>query len=158
MVAVRNIKNAMESEKVSVGVELLSVDDLPAAQEFYNSVGYKSGIAPGCDIAAARIGGEIVGLSMICHENEMLVLRGMQVDPTFQRQGIGRQILERTKELLSDRECWAIPYDHLENFYGTVGFVRVDEEEAPEFLKERIGGYRQIRPDKEFVIMKCHGA
>ena len=49
------------------------------------------------------------------------------------------------------------PDGYLENFYGEIGCVRAEELEVSEFLRERIGEYHKLRPDKKFVIMKCYG-
>lgn len=50
------------------------------------------------------------------------------------------------------RLTYCIPYDHLENFYGLIGFKIINEEDVPAFLQERIQEYRKRNTDK-FMIM-----
>jgi N-acetylglutamate synthase-like GNAT family acetyltransferase len=85
------------------------------------------------------------------------MLPGMRVKPEFQRQGIGAQILEEVQLVLEDQECFAMAYAHLENFYGRIGFRKIDKREAPAFLWERIETYRTENPQQEFILMRKSG-
>jgi GNAT superfamily N-acetyltransferase len=66
----------------------------------------------------------------------------MQVLPEFQRQGIGRKLLEGCLPRISGSVCYCIPWRYLERFYGSVGFSRIEIEEGTRFLVERLARYR----------------
>lgn len=123
-------------------------------KDFYKSVGYKHNIDSACTFIGAFLNEEIIGLVRICPEGGVLMLRGMQVKPGLQQRNIGKKMLVEVSELLKGKECYGIPYDYLENFYGLIGFKKIAESEAPEFLQKRIESYRKKRPDKDFIIIK----
>jgi N-acetylglutamate synthase-like GNAT family acetyltransferase len=80
----------------------------------------------------------------------------MQVDPRFQRQGVGKRILQRFTSLLEEKaisESYCLAYAHLENFYGTIGFKKIEGSEAPMFLQERLVEGGRMQPDKPFILM-----
>ncbi len=128
--------------------------DIDQVREFYKKVDYDSYINPECRIVVARHDGEIIGVARVCMENSIRMLRGMEVAPEFQRQGIGSRILLLINSILKNQECLVLPYGHLEYFYSQIGFKKIKEEDSPGFLQERIAGYRQEMPDKTFIIMK----
>jgi GNAT superfamily N-acetyltransferase len=60
----------------------------------------------------------------------------------MRRRGIGTQLLEAAELLIGGRECLCIPHRHLQSFYGRIGFMVIDESEAPSFLRARWAEYR----------------
>lgn len=135
-------------------IEKAKSDDLEKVQEFYRSRNYNQAINSECTISVARINGEIIGVVRICLESNVLILRGMQIKPEFHRQGIGSKMLAEVKKILEEKECFGIPYKHLEKFYDQIGFKKIEEQKAPDFLRKRIIEYRQKYPEKSFVLMK----
>ena len=126
--------------------------DLQAVNDFYktrNYVGADSG-----DIVMAAIDqGNIVGAVRLCTENGVLVLRGMQIADNWQRQGVGTAMLRKLDESIGERECFGIPYPHLEKFYGQIGFQFIDIADAPAHLQARIQEYRE-KKGKEYRMMR----
>lgn len=117
--------------------------DLSAAQRFYGQCGYGGGaIADDDKVLLAEAGGEIVGIGRLSHQHGVLCLRGMQVAATLRGNGIGKRILQRLATTIGTEECWCLPYEHLEGFYGSAGFLAIDQSAMPEFLRERLDGYR----------------
>jgi GNAT superfamily N-acetyltransferase len=115
--------------------------DLLAAQQFYESRGYGgAAIAPSDFVVLAKRHDEIMGIGRLCQEQELLWLRGMQVEPEFQRQGIGTRILQRLVQEIGDQWCCCLPYDHLTDFYQQAGFVQV-KENLPLALRSRLASY-----------------
>lgn len=43
--------------------------------------------------------------------------------------------------LLQGRECYGLPFDHLMDFYGSIGFAAISVENAPPHLRERYHAY-----------------
>jgi GNAT superfamily N-acetyltransferase len=128
--------------------------EINRVRKFYRLTGYKREVGPGDVVIGASRGDDLVGAVRIANEHGVQVLRGMRVKPEFQRQGIGAQILEEVRLVLEGRECFAIAYAHLENFYGRIGLRKIDEREAPAFLRERIETYRTENPQQGFILMR----
>jgi GNAT superfamily N-acetyltransferase len=130
------------------------VGEINRVRKFYQLTGYKGEVGPGDVVIGASRGDDLVGAVRVANEHGVQVLRGMRVKPEFQRQGIGARILEEVRLVLEGRECFAIAYAHLENFYGRIGFRKIDEREAPAFLRERIETYHTENPQQEFILMR----
>lgn len=135
-------------------IEKAKSDDLEKVREFYRSRNYSQAISSECTIVVARIREEIIGVVRICSENGILVLRGMQIKPEFQRQSVGSRMLGEIRKILEDQDCFAIPYGHLEKFYGQIGFKKIDVQKVPDFLQKQIVKYREKHPDRSFILMK----
>jgi len=115
-----------------IDVVVANKDELPAAQRFYESRGYcGAAIVPSDFVVLAKRLDKIAGIGRLCQERELLWLRGMQVEPQFQRQGIGTKILQRLDQEIGNRWCCCLPYDHLVSFYRQAGFESTVENLPP---------------------------
>lgn len=137
-----------------VEIRRAAAEDIPRAREFYAERGYGGGIAPDDTVLLAERGGDLIGIVRLAPEEGEIVLRGMQVHPSHQRQGIGLQLLAAVEGALGNRTCYCIPYAHLKDFYGRIGFAVVDPADAPPFLRARVEGYRVRFAGKEFLLMR----
>jgi hypothetical protein len=54
---------------------------------------------------------------------------------------------------LGEQRCFCIPYAHLTDFYGRIGFEVAEPQPAPAFLAERLESYRALGDGKEYVLM-----
>lgn len=128
----------------------------PIVDLFYEQEG-KSHRARNSDLFfAAFIENTIVGVCRFCVEENTPMLRSMIVHAPLRSHKIGAKILESFAQYLDKnnyRSTYCIPYDHLEKFYGLIGFKVIKEEDAPAFLQERIQGYRERNPEA-FMIMR----
>src|SRR5207244_11618775 len=86
-----------------------------------------------------------------------VVLRGMQVHPRFQRQGIGKRLLETVAQERDGKGCFCIPYPHLVGFYGGIGFHVMEPAKAPTFLRLRLEKYRDRGDGNDYLIMRREG-
>lgn len=111
--------------------------DLGEVKAFYSHCGYGGGLKKEDLILIARSKSQLVGVVRLCPEQSALVLRGMQVITPFQRQGIGKQLLETCTQHLGNRICYCIPWTHLRLFYQRGGFEEVASAEVPNFLRKR---------------------
>jgi N-acetylglutamate synthase-like GNAT family acetyltransferase len=127
---------------VSVEVRLGTADDLPAVAELYLEWGYRSSASPDDTLIIAEHDRRVVGVVRLAIEHDHMVLRGMRVQPAFQRTGVGTRMLELLVKQLKKRECFGIPYEHLLTFYGRAGFREIEANGAPTFLVERAASYR----------------
>ena len=140
------------------------------AQQFYESRGYGgAAIVPSDFVVVAKEMGKIVGIGRLCLEQELLWLRGMQVEPNLQKNGIGTMILQRLDQEIASRWCCCLPYSHLVNFYRKAGFEQT-EENLPPALSSRLASYLsrglkvvamvktpQSRPNNSFNPMPLRG-
>jgi N-acetylglutamate synthase-like GNAT family acetyltransferase len=120
---------------------------------FYEQCGYHYEPQSDEEIVVAKIGEDIVGAVRLCHENGVLVLRGMQVRDDQRGHGLGTKMLQELQAVIGDRECYCLPYAHLGNFYGQIGFEIVGEDDVPDFLRERIQSYRNKKNGKSYMLM-----
>jgi N-acetylglutamate synthase-like GNAT family acetyltransferase len=117
-------------------------DEMERIAAFYRANEYGPTIRPTDVIVIAENDRKLCGAVRLCEENNSLVLRGMRVLERMRRQGIGTQLLEAAELFIDDRECFCIPHRYLQSFYGRIGFVVIDESEAPPFLQARCTEYR----------------
>jgi Acetyltransferase (GNAT) family len=94
------------------------------AQTFYACVGYSGIVTTDCIVVSAKCGDNIVGVVRLAPENGVLVLRGMMIAPSYQRQRIGTRMLWEVSKVLGARECFCLPHAWLEGFYGVSNLPR----------------------------------
>ena len=129
--------------------------ELELVRAFYLASGHSGVLGPGDRVLIAEAGGEIVAAVRLCVEDGVQVLRTTRVRPDFQRRGIGRLLLRRFVTMLDEgRDCFCIPYAHLEGFYGEVGFAAVPPDALPPHLATRLAQYRRERPTVAVIAMR----
>ena len=104
----------------------------------YNVIGYTGGIKDEDIGFLATIEDKPVGAVRLSYENNVHVLRGMMIDPEYQRQGIGKELLKAIDPVIGDEQCYCINPPHLKKFYGSIGFGEIKKEDAPSFLVKRL--------------------
>ena len=127
---------------MSVTVRLGTADDLAQVADLYTEWGYRSAAHPNDTLIDAEHDHRIVGVVRLTVEHGHRMLRGMRVQPAFQRTGVGTQMLSLAARHIGDRECFGIPYSHLLPFYAKIGFAEIAPADAPPFLVERAESYR----------------
>lgn len=115
--------------------------DIQDIKVFYNQCGYGGSMREEDSILIAQSEEKIVGVVRLCPESGFFVLRGMQVLAPFQRQGIGKRLLQACAKQLVDQVCYCIPWQHLRSFYQQAGFQEVSAVEVPVLLRERFDDY-----------------
>lgn len=111
-------------------------------ETFYRERKYRGVLSSEAIVVVAARGPDLVGVGRVQTEEGVSVLRGMRMDPPFQRRGIGARILSQLLAEVGNRSCYCIPYSHLRGFYGRAGFTEVDSAAAPSFLRDRLVDYR----------------
>ena len=126
---------------MSVTIRIAHANDFNRILAAYQAWDYSAGMVPD-DIAwLAEVADELVGVVRIAPESGTLVLRGMRIAEQWRRRGIGSQMLRIVSAWLGRRECYCIPYTHLIDFYGQIGFVETPPAAAPQFLASRLEEY-----------------
>ncbi len=139
-------KETFESEKdvmPAISIHEASEAEHPDIAAFYERCGYLGGLDVNDTILVAALAGSMVGVVRLCSEQRVVVLRGMQVLPDFQRQGIGLGLLDKCLSRVNDAICYCIPWTYLEQFYESGGFERCEPGDVPGFLSTRFSGYLQ---------------
>jgi predicted N-acetyltransferase YhbS len=137
-----------------VVVRLGAPRDLAAVEAIYREWRYRGGVQPEDGLVVADDGGRVVGVVRLTREHGCTMLRGMRLQPGYQRGGIGTRMLRLFVQQLDD-ECFCVPYAHLLDFYGQVGFRVVARADAPLFLAERARTYEA--EGLEVAIMRRPG-
>ncbi len=132
-------------------ISVAGESELTEIEAFYASVGYTGGALPADTILVACDRERITGVVRLCEEFEHLVLRGMYVASDQQRSGIGQALLRELSSRVGTRECWCIPFTHLRDFYGRIGFAEVASRKAPRFLKDRHARY--LKEGGDMIVM-----
>jgi GNAT superfamily N-acetyltransferase len=132
-------------------------EEFSRAVNFYAERRYGGGIRPEDAVLLAEHDGELVGIVRLTAEEGVVVLRGMQVHPRFQGQGIGKRLLATVAHELGSRGCFCIPYAHLVGFYGRIGFHVIKPAKAPTFLRLRLERYQDRADGNEYLIMRREG-
>lgn len=134
-------------------IEIKTIDQslFEEAKKFYESVGYLGGIQPDDIVVGAFLNSQMIGVVRLAFENSFVVLRGMQVLEKFQRRGIGALIIQKLESHIKE-ECFCLPYDWLEGFYGQIGFIKIDPQQAPDHLKKRFHENQKKHP--HLIVMK----
>lgn len=115
--------------------------ELGDVASLYAEAGYGAAIDPADIVIVAKDCGVLAGAVRLCTEEEVTVLRGMQILSAFQRQGIGSRLLAACVPFLDRRQAFCLPYAHLVTFYAAAGFELAADAELPDFLKRRRDAY-----------------
>lgn len=121
--------------------------DVTRVNDYYETHRRSRGANAGDFILLAEDDGRLIGVVRLCREQGHLVLRGMSIQRDYRRQGLGTRMLRQLVEHIGDRDCFSLPWAHLEGFYGVIGFERVADEHLPAFLRERLRNNREQMED-----------
>ncbi|MDA8794033.1 GNAT family N-acetyltransferase [Bacteriovoracaceae bacterium] len=131
-----------------------SNESLQEISKFYESLGYGGGVKDNDDIFLTYLKEELICSVRLVEENSVIVLRGMFMLERFRGKGRGKDILNSLIPYLDQKEqdCYCIPKSNLEKFYGSIGFNKINLNESPPFLKDRLTEYLNKGFD---VILMC---
>jgi GNAT superfamily N-acetyltransferase len=128
-------------------------EEYPAIIEHYLFCSYRGGIEPDDLAVIAAENDNIAGVVRICFEQGEKVLRGMYIKPAFRGNGLGKRMLSFLKETVDLHGCYCIPFSYLEGFYGSIGFRKINSDEAPGFLAGRYKKYAALW-DRPMIMMR----
>ncbi len=118
---------------MSIEVRRAMAEDISRAQNFYAERRYGGGIRPEDAVVLAERDGELVGIVRLAAEEGVVVLRGMQVHPRLQRQGIGRRLLATVAQELDGRRLLLHPVCASRRFLSRNRVPRDRTGEGPDF-------------------------
>ncbi len=123
---------------------------------FYKSCDRQTQLNEVDHVVIGRLQSEIVVVVRLCLEDDIYVLRTMQVKDDLQGKGIGRLALDNFTQLLKEQSVeriYCMPYAHLEYFYGLIGFKKIELDQAPLFLQKRFEDFHKRHSDKQVILM-----
>ncbi len=135
-----------------VQIRIARPDERGRVLSIYAMLGYRRTVDPADTVWLAESAEDAVGIVRVAAEQGTLVLRGMRIAEHAHRQRLGTRMLQAIAKWLQDRECYCVPYPHLVEFYGQIGFTVLEPAAAPAFLAERVAEYR--RSGQEAILMR----
>jgi N-acetylglutamate synthase-like GNAT family acetyltransferase len=126
---------------MNVKIRQANADELEKVNAFYKSCGYYASANPADVAYVAEDEDSIIGAVRLSIENKIPVLRGMFVDKKYQRKGIGKLMLFHFEKALPNQDCFCLPFSHLVDFYGIIGFRQIDKSDLPPHLQQRLEQY-----------------
>lgn len=137
----------MDLHSTTITFRLAQARDHDDVELFYKEHAYKASDHTGERIVLAESGGRIVGALRLVEEQGCLVLRGLRVREALRRKGVGSGLMAAAAVFIGAQVCYMIPFRHLERFYARYGFTRLQIEQAPLFLQERLAKYHAMGLD-----------
>lgn len=146
-------------------VQISQIEDiqLPLVNRFYKDCRYSAKAGRGEVVFVARVSeGQSLPANKIIaavrfqkKADDWWFLRSMCVAPECRGQGVGQQLLAGLKTFLAERPCFCYPFNHLEAFYGLLGFELTETEQIhlqPSFMSEPFERY--TRQGRKIILMQ----
>lgn len=127
----------------------------PLIKQFYKQVNYFNQVGRKDEVYCLRDtsdGNAIVAAVRLVKTADYLILRSMVVAPASQRQGLGKLFLQQVIAQLGKRTCWCYPFEWLEDFYKSAGFICIEPEKAPLLIHTKYQQY--LAQGRKLLIMR----
>ena len=128
--------------KPDITIRIARPDEYDDVALAYRLWGYRGGVLPSDVVFVAHAGNELIGIVRRTVEHGTMMLRGMHVAPDWRGRGVGTLLQGAFEADLPPGPCVCMPYVYLEPFYAVIGFERMAEADAPQFLLDRLAQYR----------------
>ncbi|WP_444930154.1 GNAT family N-acetyltransferase [Microbulbifer sp. SSSA002] len=110
-------------------VQWLTDIEIPLANKFYRTHGFRGKAKRHEDCGVVRSErGEVIACGYLRRYETFKLLAGVAVAADYRGQGVARQLLALLAERF-DSDTYTFPYAHLEPFYSSLGFKRVDVDD-----------------------------
>ena len=131
-------------EKTDMKIEELQPVAFPLANRFFKANGHKGKARGDERVFVLRDDNDAIKAALrACPRESGFLLRSVQVDCRDYRQGLGQLLVSETVKQLQPVSCWCYPHSHLQTFYEKNGFSLIDENKAPEEIRQPFIRYRQ---------------
>ena len=138
-----------------ISFESVLPSHFPLIKQFYKASNYFSQVGRKDEVYCLRDrpnGNAIVAAVRLVKTADYLILRSMVVSPDYQRRGLGTYFLQHISSRLNQRTCWCYPFEWLETFYQTSGFICITPENAPLLIHTKYQQY--LQQGRKLLIMR----
>lgn len=125
----------------NITIKKADIHELQQVKRFYREHKMRPQAAKRDDVYIATLNNKVIGALRLCLYDDAWLLRSMCVQTRLRGQGIGKYMLDCIRDILSEKQCYSFPYQHLEHFYQQAGFKIISAEEAPESIAEKYNDY-----------------
>lgn len=135
--------------------EAVPASHFPLIRQFYKQASYFNQVGRKDEVYCLRDrlnGNAVVAAVRLVKTADYLILRSMVVSPACQRQGLGKFFLQQVMAQLENRTCWCYPFEWLEDFYRTSGFISIQPEKAPLLIHTKYQQY--LEQGRKLLIMR----
>lgn len=150
----------INSAPIQCDIEHVAPIQFPLVNRFYKRSGYRVSCGRLEHVYCLRA--TIDGLSSIIaaarflpQESQYYLLRNLCVDQHWRRRGLARRLMQSALKQLETRSCYCFAQGNLQNFYESLGFVMLSEEDAPHDIARRYQGYSQSQRD--LILLRLNG-
>jgi len=147
------------SEQNELELVQATPEELWRLNRFYKRNGHKGKAREQDSCFWLQEGEQIVAALRLTVEDDFCLMRGLWVDQHRQRQGLGSELIQRSRPYWPDKPCYCFPYAHLQGFYSRLGFSQDTEQRSPQKLRNRLSGY--LKRGETLLLMgisqdSCH--
>jgi predicted GNAT family N-acyltransferase len=128
---------------------------LTQVKRFYREHKMKAQAPKTDDIYIALLNNKLIGALRLCPYENSWLLRSMCIKTDMRGKGIGRFMLNQLTTIFHEKQCYCFPFNHLENFYKTVGFEKIPTGDAAEIIEKKYTGY--LANGKKILLMQFRG-
>lgn len=130
--------------KVVMHIEEASQELKANVNEFYRSMGYHSGWSDNEQAFCFLAGNLVKGCVKVEKVHGVHMLRGMYLEKNLQGKGFGTLLIKHIELVLNETTSYCLPFAHLSEFYGQIGFEKIPCESLPDFLVTRFKKYQEM--------------
>jgi len=113
-------------------------------KQFYSNMGYGGGWSENEQAYCFLVDNTVKGCVKIEKIQGVCMLRGMYLEKSLQRNGVGTSLIKHIEPELNEATSYCLPFAHLSEFYGQVGFKKVSSDSLPDFLVARFKKYQEM--------------
>jgi len=112
--------------------------------QFYRNMGYHSGWSENEQAYCFLVDNAVKGCVKVERIHGICMLRGMYLEKNSQGKGLGTLLIKHIEPALNEATSYCLPFVHLSEFYGQVGFEKISSESLPDFLITRFNKYQEM--------------
>jgi len=113
-------------------------------KQFYSNMGYGGGWSENEQAYCFLVDNTVKGCVKVEKIQGVCMLRGMYLEKSLQRNGVGTSLIKHIEPVLNEATSYCLPFAHLSEFYGQIGFEEISSDSLPDFLVARFKKYQEI--------------
>jgi len=130
--------------KVTMHIEEAPQELKTKVNEFYRTMEYHSGWSDNEQAYCFLANNVVKGCVKVENIHGIRMLRGMYLEKNLQSKGFGTLLIKHIEPALNEATSYCLPFAHLSEFYGQIGFEKIPCESLPDFLITRFKKYQEM--------------